>query len=92
MKTNAKQLSVFAKIAICIAVLFCIVQIVSLRIEYSNQKEQQELIQEKIDRYSSIVDELENKLEAPFDDEYIISVANEKLGYCFPEEVFFIVN
>ena len=43
-------------------------------------------------RYSIYFDELENKLNAPFDKEYIISVANEKLDYCFPEEVFFIVN
>ncbi len=50
------------------------------------------MIQEKIDYYTAEVDELENKLNAPFDKEYIISVANEKLDYCFPEEVFFIVN
>ncbi len=86
------KFGITAKIATAIAVLFCIVKIVSLRIEYSDQKAQQEMIQEKIDYYSSEVDELENKLNAPFDKEYIISVANEKLDYCFPEEVFFIVN
>lgn len=89
MKQSMKKLSVPAKIAIAIAVVFCIVRIVSYQIEYTNLKSQQEDIQEKIDYYTERVDELENKLEAPFDDEYIIKVAKEKLNYCLPEEIIF---
>lgn len=92
MKPDAKRLNIFVKIGLCVAVVFCIVGIISYRIEYANQKARQEELQVKIDKYTEEVDELENKLDAPFDDDYIISVAKEKLDYCFPEEVFFIVN
>ncbi len=92
MKTGAKKIGITAKIVIAVAVLFCIVKIVSYRIEYSHQKAYQETLKEEIEYYSAEVDELENKCNAPFDKEYIISVAKEKLDYCFPEEVFFIVN
>ena len=88
-KQGIKKLSLPAKVAIAVVVLFCIVEIISFRIEYSDQKAQQADIQEKIDYYSERVDELENRLDAPFDDEYIISVAKEKLNYCLPEEIIF---
>ena len=88
-KQGMKKLSVPAKIAIAVVVLFCVVEIIGFRIEYSNQRSQQADLQEKIDYYSGRVDELENKLAAPFDDEYIISVAKEKLNYCLPEEIIF---
>ncbi len=89
MKEPMKKISAPAKIAIAIAVVFCVVRIVSYQIEYSNLKAQQADIQEKIEYYTERVDELENKLEAPFDDEYIIKVAKEKLNYCLPEEIIF---
>lgn len=89
MKEPMKKISTPAKIAIAIAVVFCVVRIVSYQIEYSNLKAQQADIQEKIEYYTERVDELENKLEAPFDDEYIIKVAKEKLNYCLPEEIIF---
>ncbi len=89
MKQGMKKISVPAKIAIAVAVVFCVVRIVSYQIEYSNLKSQQADIQEKIEYYTERVDELENRLEAPFDDEYIIKVAKEKLNYCLPEEIIF---
>ncbi|MBE6606458.1 MAG: hypothetical protein E7635_05435 [Ruminococcaceae bacterium] len=89
MKEPMKKISAPAKIAIAIAVVFCVVRIVSYQIEYSSLRAQQADIQEKIEYYTERVDELENKLEAPFDDEYIIKVAKEKLNYCLPEEIIF---
>lgn len=89
MKHGIKKLSFTAKIALAIAMLFCIVEIVGFRIEYSSQRAQQADIQEKIDYYTERVDELENKLDAPFDGDYIIKVAKEKLNYCLPEEIIF---
>lgn len=89
MKQGIKKISVPAKIALAVAMLFCIVEIVGFRIEYSTQKAQQADIQDKIDYYTERVDELSNKLEAPFDGDYIIKVAKEKLNYCLPEEIIF---
>ena len=89
MKQGKGKISFPAKIAVAVAMLFCIVEIVGFRIEYSNHKAQQADIQEKRDYYTERVDELENKLEAPFDDDYIIKVAKEKLNYCLPEEIIF---
>ncbi|MBO7148690.1 MAG: hypothetical protein J6V93_02430 [Clostridia bacterium] len=88
-KQGIRKLSLPAKLAIAVVVLFCIVRNIGFGIEYSNQMSQQSEIQGKIDYYSERVEELENKLEAPFDDEYIISVAKEKLNYCLPEEIIF---
>lgn len=44
---------------------------------------------EDIDEIQGKVDELQNKLDTPFDAEYIIALAKEKLGYCLPEEIIF---
>lgn len=35
------------------------------------------------------IDELQNRLDTPFDKEYIIALAKEKLGYCLPDEIIF---
>jgi len=44
----------------------------------------------KIEGVQANIDELQNKLDTPFDDEYIIELAKEKLGYCLPDEIIFI--
>ena len=49
-------------------------------------------LQAKIDEEERKVGELKNKLDAPFDEEYIIELAKEKLHLRLPEEIIFYTD
>ena len=86
---NRLQLSIPVKLAIFLAFLFMIITLVSVQIQYNNLEEEQEKLLEKIEASQDDIDELQNKLDTPFDEAYIIALAKEKLGYCLPEEIIF---
>ncbi len=89
MKKSVHKMTLPFKVFLTVAVVFCVVGIVSSQVEYSDLKNEQAKVKEKIEYYTERVDELENKLEAPFDEEYIVKVAKEKLNFCLPEEIIF---
>lgn len=86
---NQLQLSIPVKLAIFFAFLFMIVTLVSVQIQYNTLEEERENILEKIEDVQVDIDELNSKLNTPFDESYIISLAKEKLGYCMPDEIIF---
>ncbi len=77
------------KLAVFAAFIILIVTLVTVQIEYNQLEEEQAALLENIDEIQGEVDELQNKLDTPFDAEYIIALAKEKLGYCLPEEIIF---
>lgn len=77
------------KLAIFAAFIIMIVTLVAVQIEYNQLEEEQAALLEDIEEIQGEVDELQNKLDTPFDAEYIIALAKEKLGYCLPEEIIF---
>lgn len=77
------------KLAIFTAFIILIITLVGIQIEYNQLEEEQAKIQNDIDEIQGDVDEIQNKLDTPFDEEYIIALAKEKLGYCLPEEIIF---
>ncbi len=89
MNPNKSRLIFPAKIAIFVVVIFCIVEAVSLNMEYSSLSSELEEKESKIAYYTDKVEEMKNKCEEPFDEEYIVRVAREKLNLARPEEIYF---
>lgn len=83
------RLSIPVKLAIFLAFLFMIVTLVSVQIRHNELEEERERLTERIEEVQGSIDEIQNKLDTPFDHEYIIALAKEKLGYCLPEEIIF---
>ena len=77
------------KLAIFVAFIIMIITLVGIQIEYNQLEEEQTRLLEDIEEIQGDVDELQNKLDTPFDEEYIIALAKEKLGYCLPDEIIF---
>ena len=86
---NQVRLSIPAKIAIFAAFLFLIVTLVSVQIQYNTLEEEQEKLLLKLEDVQVDIDEINSKLNTPFDDSYIVALAKEKLGYCLPNEIIF---
>ena len=86
---NRVQLSIPVKLAIFTAFIFMIITLVSVQIRYNNLQEEQAKLEERIDDVQGDIDELQNKLDTPFDEDYIVALAKEELGYCLPNEIIF---
>lgn len=86
---NQVRLSIPVKLAILLAFLFMIITLVGVQIRYNNLLEEREKLNERIEDVQGSIDELQNKLNTPFDEDYIIALAKEKLGYCLPDEIIF---
>ena len=82
-------MSIPIKLAIFFAFLFMIITLVSVQIEYNQLEEERGKIEERIEEVQGSIDEINSRLNTPFDKEYIIALAKEKLGYCLPEEIIF---
>ena len=75
---------------VCIALIgVAIVSIITLQIQINDKKE--ELLAAKAERDAIIarIEEIKYELSKPIDDEYIIKIARERLGYHLPGEVVY---
>lgn len=81
--------NVFLRAALLVLAIFCFVTILSLQLEYNRLKTERDALTAQIAAAQEKVDELQSALDTPFDHEYIIKFAREKLNYRLPEEIVF---
>jgi len=81
--------NVFLRAALVFLTLFCCVTILSLQFEYNRLKEERDQLREQIAQSEERIENLQSTLSQPFDEEYIIKYAREKLNYRLPEEIVF---
>lgn len=81
--------NIFLRVALIGLALFCVGAILSLQFEYNRLQNQRDELEEQISLSKAKIDELQSALDAPFDDEYVIKFAREKLNYRLPEEIVF---
>lgn len=80
------------KIAVVLFAVLCIISIFSFNAEKQELLAQKEELEEQIARCEEEILSMENDLSKPYDDEYIIRVAREKLNMRLPEEIVFITD
>lgn len=83
------RMSIPVKLAVFFAFVFLIITYVSIQIKYNNLTTQQDELNARIETVNDSIEALQNKLDTPFDKEYVISLAKNKLGYCLPDEIIF---
>ena len=86
---NVGRFNLFIKLAVIAFVCFCIFTIVGLHFRYNELREEGNELNQRIENVKDDIEKIKSDLDAPFDDEYIIRVAREKLNYCLPEEIIF---
>lgn len=69
-----------------------VVSIVKLQLEYNSLKMRRDVLAAEIQATSERIEMLQTTLDAPFDDEYIIKIAREKLNLRLPEEIVYYNN
>lgn len=84
-----KYSNIFIKAAVLAFVSFCTVTIVKLQFDFNDLRRQRDELKAMIEEQEEYIEGLEERLNSPFDKDYIISIAREKLGYCMPDEIIF---
>lgn len=80
------------KIAVFVFAALCIISIFSFNADKQELLAQKKALEEEISRCEEEILAMENDLSKPYDDEYIIRVAREKLNMRLPEEIVFITD
>ncbi len=84
-----KNNNFFKTVAFLASVIVCIYLIVSLNIRINNQRGQIDELRSMLDVQKEKVGKLKYELDRPFDDEYAIEIARDKLNYHLPGEIIF---
>lgn len=82
-------LNTFAKLALILFALFCVFTVIKLKIEINDLEDRKTELEQKIAVAEEEVAALQNKLDTPFDEEYVAALAKEKLNLVMPDEVIF---
>ncbi|MBQ7474573.1 MAG: septum formation initiator family protein [Clostridia bacterium] len=80
------------KAAVILFAALCIATVVRLQLKNNGLKADTASLKEKIEEEENRVRELKSKLDAPFDEEYVIELAKEKLHLRLPDEIVFYTD
>lgn len=89
---NRRYGNLSLKIVVSCFVVFAILAVASMQMKFNDTKEKYNELEKEIARLEETVNDLENQLALPFDDEYVEQVAREKLGLCYPDEIIIESN
>ncbi len=77
------------KLALCALAVCCVVMIVSLQLQYNRLKQQKDILAAEITEAEARIEAVQDMLDMPFDHDYVIRIAREKLNLRLPEEIVF---
>ena len=82
----------FFRVLIFTFMIIGVVSIVKLQLEYNSLKVRRDALITEIENTGERIEMLQSSLDMPFDDEYIIKIAREKLNLRLPEEIVYYNN
>ncbi len=82
----------FLRVIIFAMMIVGVVSIVKLQLEYNSLQVRRDALLAEIQNTGERMEMLQSSLDMPFDDEYIIKIAREKLNLRLPEEIVYYNN
>lgn len=77
------------KLALFVLIICFVVTFVSLQLKLNSLKAEYAVLASEIEAAEDRIAELRSKLDTPFDEEYVISVARDRLNLRLPDETVF---
>ncbi len=77
------------RVAFILIFIFLFVSVINLQVQMKDLRDARDARLAQVQSLSDSIDELELRIAAPMDEEYIERVAREKLGYRKPNEIIF---
>ena len=86
---RTKETGFFVKVAVFAFAVFAVITIVELQLKYNQYEMQRDQLRAEISNLEDKVEELEDRANSDMDEQYIISIAKDKLNLRLPEEIIF---
>ncbi len=84
--------SIFVKISIALFSVIIVITVLSLSLKYNELTKKREQLKANVEKEQLALEKLLEEVNAELDDEYIIKIAREELGYRMPDEVIYYNN
>ena len=81
--------NIFVKLAIILFVVAAIIGITQMMMKYNELQLERDELKSQVDAYKVRIEQLESEIAAPFNDEYVIKIAREKLNLSLPYSIIF---
>jgi len=85
-KDTKLGLSMLGKVALGVVVLVSLIISISCLMRFNQLEAERKELEAELDQYNDAIRELQDIINSPMDDEFIIQQAKDKLGYYFPNE------
>lgn len=72
--------------------IFAVVFFLRSLMNYNKVMEEAKQREQKIEKLTDEIEQLEYLIDAPLDEDFKIRIAREKLGMCFPDEIIFYAD
>lgn len=90
IRKRKKPLNVIAKIGIFVFIAITCVRLISLQASIAAKKRELAAIEQKVEQQTNDNKEIQEALDAGLEDDYIIKIARERLGYILPNERVYV--
>lgn len=84
--------SIFVKISIALFSVIIVITVLSLSLKYNELIKKRDKLRASVEHEQLQLEKLLEEVNADFDDEYIIKIAREELGYRMPDEIIYYNN
>lgn len=81
--------NIFVRLAVLVLMITMLVMAARLMMEYNELREQADRLRLQIETSTHEIEALQAQLDAPFDEDYVIRIAKEKLNLSLPQEIVF---
>ncbi len=89
MKTET---SIFVKISLALLTVIFVIMVLSLSLRYNELTRKRDQLKAQVEQEQLELEKLIDEVNADYNDEYIIKIAREELGYRMPDEVIYYNN
>lgn len=89
MKTET---SLFVKIALALLTVIFVIMVMTLSLRYNELTKKRDRLKSQVEAEQLELEKLLDEVNADYNDEYIIKIAREELGYRMPDEVIYYNN
>lgn len=72
--------------------VFAVVFFLRSLMNYNKVMEEAKQREQKIEKLTDEIEQLEYLIDAPLDEDFKIRIAREKLGMCFPDEIIYFAD
>ena len=89
MYREKKRVNIFVLVLVVVLIIFFCVTVFVLSVKLNDLNKSRDSLEKQLEELQASYERIKEELEEPFDEEYIVRIAREKLGYRLPGEILF---